>query len=86
MNPKEHPYEVIKAKYLEFVDSFLSEEPGTEKTELLPGLWAVKNKEHDFKATIECEFRVRDLRTMEKDWYAVVDHEGESIFHLLEFE
>lgn len=81
----ERSYEEVKAKYQEFVNSFLSGETGTEKTELLPNLWAVVNKKHNFKATIECEFRVNDLRTMEKEWFAVVTHEGEKSNFLLEF-
>jgi hypothetical protein len=69
---KELPYEVVKEKYQEFVHSFLSGEPCTQKTELLPNLWAVVNKKHDFHVSIEWEFRVKDLRTMEKEWFAVV--------------
>jgi hypothetical protein len=74
---KERSYDEVKAKYVEFVESFLSGEVGTEKTELLPNLWAVVNKKRDFKASIECEYRVKDLRTMEKEWLAVVTHNDE---------
>lgn len=52
---KERNFEEVKAKFTEFVQNFLSGEPGTEKLELLPNLWAVLNKKHNFRATIECE-------------------------------
>jgi hypothetical protein len=82
---KERGYEEVKEKYLEFVRDFLSGEPGTKKIELLPNLWAVVNKKHNFKATIECEFR-RSIGTMgREEWFAVVSHEGEKSNYLLEF-
>lgn len=83
---KERSYDEVKAKYQEFVRDFLSGEPETEKTELLPNLWAVVNKRHNFKATIECEFQ-RTLGSMGKEeWFAVVTHDGEKSRYLLEFE
>jgi hypothetical protein len=82
---KELEYDVIKKKYLEFVESFLAGEEGTEKTELLPNLWSVVNKKHNFRASIECEYRVKDFRTMEKEWFAVVTRDGEKSNFLLEF-
>jgi hypothetical protein len=64
--------EVIKQKYLEFVQSYLSEEPETEKTELLPNLWIVTNKNHNFYATIECKYRIIDSITLDKVCFAAV--------------
>jgi len=84
---KERSYEEVKAKYVEFVQSFLSEEPGTERTELLPNLWVVVNKKHNFKVIIECrKLGSSNPRTGYVDWFAVVDHEGEKRHFLLEFE
>lgn len=68
----EIPYEIIKEKYADFVAMFLSGEQETVKVEFLPNLWVVTNEKHDFKATIECEYEVRDFRTMKKEWFAVV--------------
>lgn len=82
---RERTYEEVKAKYQEFVQDFLSGEPDMEKTELLPNLWAIVNKKHNFKATITCEFR-RTIGSMGKEeWFAVVDHGGEKSNYLLEF-
>jgi hypothetical protein len=82
---KERSYEEVKAKFTEFVQDFLSGEPEMEKVELLPNLWGVTNKKHNFQATIECEFQ-RTLGSLGKEeWYAVVTHEGEKSRFLLEF-
>jgi hypothetical protein len=83
---KEIEYDVVKAKFQEFVQGFLSGEEGTERTELLPNLWAIVNKKHNFKATIECEFR-RSIGSMGKEeWFAVVTENGEKSNFLLEFD
>jgi hypothetical protein len=89
---KEPEYDEVKAKFQKFVQDFFSGEPGTEKEEMLPNFWTVTNKKHDFHATIKCEYRVKDLQTMEKEWYAIVtqlDKNGKQIDkreYALEFE
>lgn len=89
---KEPDHDEIKAKFQKFVQDFLSGEEGTEKTEMLPNFWTVTNKKHNFHATITCEYHVKDLRTMEKEWFAVVkvlDKHGKEIDkrnYELEFE
>lgn len=89
---KERSYDEVKAKYQEFVKEFLSGEEDTEKMELFPNFWTVVNKKHDFHATINCEYRVKDLQTLEKEWVAVVTDldsngkEKDKSNFLLEFE
>jgi hypothetical protein len=89
---KDPEYDEVKAKFQEFVKGFIAGTPGTEKTEMLPNFWTVVNKEHNFHATIKCEYRVKDLRTMEKEWFAVVTEidskgrEKDKSNFILEFE
>ncbi|MEH7120913.1 hypothetical protein V7128_26425 [Neobacillus vireti] len=80
---KEPEYAEVKAKFFEFVETFLSKEEGTVRSMLLPGYWLVSNEKLNFYASIRCESKLQDWN---ETWYAVVSHEGSKSNYPLIFD